>query len=763
MVRWRKAIGAGVLAVLAVAAVADSANAQEGIVIQGRVVAEDGVGVDAAQVIAVERETGGRYGDVADEGGNFRIEGLEPGVYRLEVRAVGQRIRTGTTVAVAVGETRSVDLELEAAPIALEGVDVTGVSRDRFEETYAATRVEGGVDGEEVSAFNPANPYDALRLVPGVTYASGSRFGKPARIRGASSWATADVIEDFPSIREAGIGAEDGGFTADFGSIIPSIALAGIEVKKGSLGVLYGGDADGGVIVNKLRRGTREGVLGGWLETSPLGETVYMADAGTASDDYDVYFAGKLLEGDYQDFVDERGRNLAADDLASGLVRAGWEPLENARLEFIGIGGRDRIHYSLPQRDDASTPIDESRATSPDRFRTTNTSAFYGTTFDHAVSNAFGYEVGYSLFEQRAVRFSLTDDRAHRDRPETTHTGFGNAYWNVTPAAGVDASVKTGFEWTRHRQAEEANGSDKVQRFEDRAAFAAGTLVFGQALTLSGGSRFVAVSDDYRGDDGFWVYDAGAAYEFDSTGTRLIASRSTGYSRFKGFAYFFGGVEAAGGYAPARTATLEGSVEQAIPMAAGTGRITATLFQLETKGVPIFAGSSAGGIITQDTEARGVELSADLPLGPLGVAGSFSWQDAEVVATEHPNALNVGSTAGWIPRYTAALGISATPTNAIDLALMAAYDDGGRHQTLDPLSDEVSVATSHAFTRLNAAAAWWLLPTISLRVRLENILDQKDLGYTLQTVAPDGTLSTRESVALDPGRILFVGFEYRNR
>lgn len=764
MARWMAGMFLALAAALLGNVVAPpAARAQETATVHGRVVAVDGAAAGSVQVVAVHAPSGAHYGNVADATGHYRIGGLAPGRYRIEVRAVGQQPRTPVTITLAAGELRVVDIALQTAPVPLEGVEVTAVGRDRFEESYAATRMEAEVDGATARTFNPANTYDALRLVPGVTYSSGNRFGKPARIRGASSWTTADVIEDFPSVREAGIGAEDGGFTADFGSTIPSIALAGVEVKKGSLGVLYGGGADGGVIVNQLRRGTPGGTLGGSIETSPMGETLYMADFGAAAESFDIYAAGKLLHGNYRDFVDERGRALAADDLTSGLVRAGWQPFSSGRLEVIGIVGEDRIRYSLPRRDDAATEIDESRALAPDLFRTTNRSGFYGATFDHAVSSDLGYEVGYSLFRQRAVRFSISEDRAHRDRPETSHTGFGNVYWNESLTQALDANLKAGFEWAHHRQAEEAQESEKMQTFQDRSAFLAGTLVLDEALTLSGGGRYIVADGEYRGKQSFWVHDLGAAYDFRPTGTRLIASRSTGYSRFKGFAYFFGDVEAAGGYDVARTATLEGSVEQRIPSPWGNGRFTATVFRLETDGIPIFAGSGAGGIITQDTEANGLELSADFPLGALEVAGSFSWQDAEVVATDHPEGLNVGSTAGWIPQYSAALAVAATPFPALDLSLMATYDDGRRRQTLEPLTDDISVATSHAFTRVNAAASWRLLPSVSLRLRLENILDEKDLGYSVQTVAADGSLTTTESVAVDPGRILFVGFDIRSR
>lgn len=750
----------GFLAMVCAFSTPTHGGAQQVAALQGRVTS-GGAPVRGARVTLVDPD-GGRQAEEVASDGRFRVAGLAPGTYRVEVTAVGHRGAESMTVDLSAGEVGRLDVELEAEPIPIEGLKVVGVGRDRFEATYAITKTETEVEGEATRSWNPANPYDALRLVPGLAFSGGNRFGKPTRIRGADAWATPDVIEDFPSVREAGIGAEDGGFTADFGAMLPAIALAGIEVKKGSLGVLYGGDADGGVIVNRLKRGTADGSLGAWVETSPLGESLFMADAGGVAGPLDLYVAGKLLEGDYDEYIDEQGRILDDDDLMSGLARVGWEPSSRSRLEFIGVGGRDQIHYHIPQPDDPETELDETRVLDANLFRTTNSSAFYGATFDHTPSANLGWEAGFTFFRQRAERFSLTEGRAFRDRPETSNTAFGNVYWNSSPAASVDLSLKGGAEWTRHRQEEEANDSDKFQTFEDAAIFAASTVVLGDALTLSGGARYVHTTDDYHEPQDFVVHDLGVAWDLPGPGTRLVGSWTTGYSRHKGFAYFFWAPEEAGGYEVARTATLEASVEQALPSPWGDGRLAATVFRLTNDGLPIFGGSSAEGILTQDTESQGVELSANYPLGAVAIVqASYSWMESEIVATQHPDGANLGNTSGWLPEHTAALGILASPLPSLDVSLLASYDDGRRRQTVDPETDEVSIATRHGFTRINVATAWDVAPGVALRVRLENLLDETDLGYSVQTVGPDGNLTSEPAVARDPGRLLFVGFEVR--
>lgn len=722
--------------------------------IRGQVTGEDGRPLAGAQVIAVDPRSGRRHGVLAERDGSYRVEDLRPGSYALQVRAIGFAIAERAAEPLRAGEERVVDFRLELTPVELSSIEVTA-HRNRFEEAYEQTRVETQVEAGTAQDFNPVNAYDALRIVPGVSFlqSAGGRSGKPSRIRGGSSWTIPDVIEDFPSIREAGIGAEDGGLTADFGSSIPAISIQSIDVKKGSLGVLYSGGADGGVIVNRLKRG-RPGPPTGtlWLEASPIAEGLAMGDVGGGTESFDYYLAGKLLAGEYSEIRDERGRVLSDDDFRSGLARLGYSPSDRVRFELFALSGRDRIAYTEPRRDDRNTEVDESATLPPNRFATTNTSGFYGVTMDHAVSGGLSYELGYSRFDNHALRFSVTEDAAHRDRPELTHTVFGNAYVERRLAPGVRYNAKLGFERVSHRQEENAGGSEKEQRFLDRSVFVANSLALGERLTLNGGLRYLDAEDDFE-THSLLVYDLGAAYEVPSTGTRVFGSYSTGYSRNKGFAYFFGPIEKAGGVELSENSTLELGFDQRVPGLAGAdGALGVTAFRSTNARVPVFSGWGTGVVHYEERDVEGVEAFGTYPLGlALSLLGSFTWMDTEVVSTTHPEGINVGSTGVAVPRYTGALGVEWTPTARLRLNLLGSYDDGMRRQTIDVRTGEVTVTTNRAYTRLNLASAYDLSESVSLRLRVENLLDQTDLGYSTQTLGPNGwTLS--ETIAQDPGR-----------
>lgn len=731
-------------------------GAQQGVpgaTLRGTVTGEAGSPIAGAQVIVVGAPSGTRRGVIALGDGSYRVPGLGAGTYRVEVRAIGYALADRAELTLAAGEERVVDFRLELTPVELSALQVTG-QRNRFTEAYERTRGETEVEAETTRDFNSANAYDALRIVPGVSFleGAGGRNGKPSRIRGASTWAIPDVIEDFPSVREAGIGAEDGGLTADFGASIPSIAIEDIEVKKGSLGVLYSGDADGGVIVNRLKRG-RPGAPTGtlWLEASPLSEQLLMADVGGGTRTLDYYVAGKLLRGDYSEIRDERGRVLSDDRFRSGLARVGFAPTERIRLEAIALRGRDRIDYTEPKRDDRATEMDESTALPPNEFETTNTSGFYGATLDHAVAPGFSYELGYSRFDNHALRFSLTEDQAHRDRPERTHTLFGNAYLDRELAPGVRYAAKLGFERVAHRQEENARGSDKEQRFLDRSVFVASSLSLGERLSLSGGVRYLDAEDDFEAHD-LLLYDLGAAYELPLTRTRLYASYSTGYSRNKGFAYFFGPIEQAGGVELSENSTLEAGFDQPLPGIGGEGSVSVTAFRSTNAQVPVFSGWGAGVVHYEERDVAGVEAFATYPLArSLSLLGSFTWMDTEVVGTTHPEGLNVGSTGVSVPRYTGAFGAEWTPAPRLRMSLLGSYDDGMRTQTVDLETGEVTVTTNQAFTRLNLTSSYEVSRTATVRLRVENLLDETDLGYSRQTLGPEGW-SFSDTVAQDPGR-----------
>jgi outer membrane receptor for ferric coprogen and ferric-rhodotorulic acid len=120
---------------------------------------------------------------------------------------------------------------------------VENTMRAEMERDLKQTKSVTGVSGQELQDFNPVNAFDALRVVPGVNYlfGSGTRNATPATIRGAAGTPTPKIIDDFPSIKLSGTGADraNTGFSNP-GISIPSIAIESVEVVRGSQGVLYG-------------------------------------------------------------------------------------------------------------------------------------------------------------------------------------------------------------------------------------------------------------------------------------------------------------------------------------------------------------------------------------------------------------------------------------------------------------------------------------------------------------------------------------------
>lgn len=729
-------------------------------VISGVVESEAGEPVSAAVVTAVRTATGSRYSAETSDDGSFRIGGLPAGAYRLTVEATGYSDVTRERVDVPSDLAASVRIELGISPFEVRDIRASVPGNrveEQFRESYGRARTEHSISGRTTESFNTANNYDALRMVPGVNFirGSGSRFAGPSRIRGGSTWTIPDVIEGLPAINASGVGTEDGGLAAGVGATIPSIAIERIQVQKGDLGVTHGGNVDGGVIRNEIKRG-RPGrtQASAYAEMSRADEGLFMADVGGGTETVDYYVAGKALVGEYDEYRDTFQRSLNEERFYSGLARVGVNPTDDLRFEGMALMGRDRIRYTQPAEDGPDTAP-------PNRFRTTNRNGYYALTVDHDVTGTFGWEAGFTLHDVKAERFSLTEDTAHRDRPQSTETFFADAYLQTELANGVEYAARIGVERSHHRQQENAFGSDKDQTFTDRSVHLANTVTVDGRLTLEAGLRALDAEDDWAEHTDL-AHDLGASYLFASTGTRLRVSRSTSYSRNRGFAYFFGPIEEAGGVGLSQNSTLEAGVEQSLPApTSGSGSIAVTGFMRENENVPIFSGWGAGEVYTETREVEGVEVMTRYPLlRELGVMASFAAMDTEVVSTTDPSGAGVGSTAVPVPSYTAALGFTADPTDRLHVTLLGNYNDGSRQENVDVQTGEVTVTTRDAYTRINLDSRYELWGDLSARLRVENLLNQTDLGFSTKTINPDGSTDTSDPGARVPGRFVSLGLSW---
>lgn len=227
--------------------------------------------------------------DFSHADGTFHFSELRPGSYTLVVERLGYATAE-LQVDILPGEASTVEISLRPSALAVAGVVVTGVGRERgVNQTYRPTSV---LSGEELSRALSSSVAATIRGEPGIAMLSfGSAPAQPV-IRGMSG----DRV----------LVLEDGHRTGDLSSTAPDHAVGidpvtarRIEVVRGPAGVLYGSNALGGVI-NVIReevprtqpeglRGTgsfqaesmNRGATGAAIVSAPLGKT--MAIRGEAS------------------------------------------------------------------------------------------------------------------------------------------------------------------------------------------------------------------------------------------------------------------------------------------------------------------------------------------------------------------------------------------------------------------------------------------------------------------------------------------------
>lgn len=150
------------------------ALAQFGAGIQGTVTDKSGALVSAATVTVTNQATGVAQTTKTNASGFYRISGLEPGNYSVEIDSASFKKNTTRDVVVEAELLRGLDVALEPGQ-AQETVIVT--EQTPALETEDAT-ISGSLGSQQVENL-PAidrDPYELLRLAPGV-FGDGARMG----------------------------------------------------------------------------------------------------------------------------------------------------------------------------------------------------------------------------------------------------------------------------------------------------------------------------------------------------------------------------------------------------------------------------------------------------------------------------------------------------------------------------------------------------------------------------------------------------------
>ncbi|MGH8167001.1 MAG: carboxypeptidase regulatory-like domain-containing protein, partial [Woeseiaceae bacterium] len=308
----------------AVAALAPPGQAS--IAVSGRVLDQTGGSIARASIV-LESSSGVRRETATDNSGGFVFPNVEPGSYIVTVAAAGFRLlRSELAITGTAGLSRNFTLEVQplenSVVVRAEALDAV---RAAAAAAYNRNKTVTSLDRDTVVQNSPVANYESLRLLPGVMSAGArDRFSVPSHLRGAGAWGQVEQVDDYPAINITPVAAEDGGYTASFSSIIPSLSLNQLTLATGGLGVSYG-QASGGIIRSGIRRGSNQSPRTTVrVEGLGIGEAVLMADTGGVYRKWDVYVAGQTVYGDYGDRYATYARPMEGLRLASGLAKVGY-------------------------------------------------------------------------------------------------------------------------------------------------------------------------------------------------------------------------------------------------------------------------------------------------------------------------------------------------------------------------------------------------------------------------------------------------------
>lgn len=182
---------------------------------------------------------GTEIGSATDANGFYRLTDLEPGEYILLASSIGY-VPYRTTILIGRGETKTLNIEMEASAESLNETVVTGTLK-------AVSRLESPVPVEVYKpSFLKKNPtpsiFDALQNVNGVRPQINCNVCNTGdiHINGLEGPYTLVLIDGMPIV--SGLGTVYGL------SGIPNSLIEQIEIVKGPASTLYGSEAVGGLI-----------------------------------------------------------------------------------------------------------------------------------------------------------------------------------------------------------------------------------------------------------------------------------------------------------------------------------------------------------------------------------------------------------------------------------------------------------------------------------------------------------------------------------
>ena len=502
-------------------------------------------------------------------------------------------------------------------PVQLEGLIITGtpVPRTVGTETSHVTILEG----EELRARGMSRVSEALAEVPGLVVVQSGSYGSVSStfFRGAES--------DHVKVLLDGVEVNQAGGSFDFSGLLLS-DVERIEVARGPASALYGSDAMAGVInvITRRGRGAPQGSLS--TRAGSYGRTEWSADVhgGGESTSYSLSAARMSTDG-----ILEFNNRFETTSL-SGTVFI--TPDEKTRIGLTGRYGDRVFHYPT---DGAGNVVDRNAFS-------------YG---DEVVLGVEASRMMTDRLELRAVVQSYGWDGGSDDQPDDASDNVGFfAYSSLDAFQRSSADLRANLELPGRSV---VSMGIEVEE-EDQRSFSESLSEYGPSTSRSRNQRSnrgyyahvtsqanglswnvgARVEDNEQYGD-FFTYQAGLSYKFASTGTRFRGNLGKGMKEPTFFETSSSGFSVGNpDLKPERSQVWEVGVEQTLGEKGLTVSLTWFNQNLDDLIQYTFFPTQPGGpnyYNVAEARSRGMEVTANLPLGALLLTGGYTYLDTEVL------------------------------------------------------------------------------------------------------------------------------------
>lgn len=214
------------------------------------------------------------------------------------------------------------------------------------------------------------------------------------------------------------------------------------------------------------------------------------------------------------------------------------------------------------------------------------------------------------------------------------------------------------------------------------------------------------------------------------------------------------------GLDPTESETWELGWQRNFTILSGAGNIRITYFETTESNLQNFGNNGTGTPFYDKGEAQGVEAWMEWsPRPQLNLFAGYAHLGNRRIDSTNPNAANLDLRFTPIPEDTASIGLTWQLAERWQWTASGTYDSGAQREFYDQGAREVEEFAS--FVRFDTALSWQATERWTLFARIENLLNEKDLGYTAVRQESDGSATRNNAVQEDPGVLFAFGGRHR--